>query len=211
MKIAKFFAGVFGAIGAVLLVGSIGLCLLFRSGSARVAELPVEAAQCSETLSGSIGEKNFAAVEDCFYGNPDLGMAGTPADPMAAAVWKEFENKLSFSYQGECYSKDAGIYRDATVTYLEIASVTENLQTRAHTMLTQKVEAATDMAQLYGENGEFREDLVAQVLYEALDQAMREDARVVTAAVTVELVHRDGQWWVVPDAALLTALSGGLA
>ena len=52
---------------------------------------------------------------------------------------------------------------------------------------------------------------MTQVLYEALDQAMREDARVVTAAVTVELVHRDGQWWVVPDAALLTALSGGLA
>jgi len=27
----------------------------------------------------------------------------------------------------------------------------------------------------------------------------------------MELVHRDGQWWVVPDGALLTALSGGLA
>ena len=211
MKIAKFFAGVFGAIGAVLLAGSIGLCLLFRNGPVQMTETPEGAVQCSEALAAAMAEKKFAAVEDCLYGDPDLGMDGTPADPMAAAVWNEFEKNLSFSYQGDCYTENAGIYRDATVTYLEIASITENLQPRAHTLLTQKVEAATDMAQLYGENGEFREDLVAQVLYEALDQASREDARVVTVAVTVELVYRDGQWWAVPDAALLTALSGGLA
>lgn len=211
MKIAKFFAGVFGAIGAVLLAGSIGLCLLFRNGPVQMAEPPAGAVQCAETLAGVIAQKNFAAVENCLYGQPDLGMDQTMEDPMVASVWSEFENSLSFSYQDACYTRETGIYRDATVTYLEVASVTENLQTRAHALLTRKVEAATDMAELYSENGEFRKDLVDQVLFEALDQAIREDARLVTAAVTVELVHRDGQWWAVPDAALLTALSGGLA
>jgi len=210
MKIAKFFAGVFGTIGAVLLAGSIGLCLLFRSGPVQMAEPPKDAMQCSEVLSEAIRQEDYAALEDCLYGQPELGM-GTPEDPMAAALWNEFESSLSFSYQGDCYIRDAGIYRDATVTYLEVASVTENLQTRAHALLTRKVETAADMSELYGADGEFREDLVDQVLYEALDQAVREDARVVTEAVTVELVHRDGRWWAVPDAALLTALSGGLS
>ena len=211
MKIAKFFAGIFGAIGTVLLVGSIGLCLVSLNAPVQMVETPAGAVKCSETLADAISQKDFAAVEDCIYGQPDLGMDQTLEDTMVFEIWNLFENNLMFSYQGECYTKDAGIYRDATVTYLELASVTENLQTRAHALLTQKVEAATDMAQLYGEGGEFREELVAQVLREALDQASREDARVLTERVTLELVHRDGQWWAVPDAALLTALSGGLA
>lgn len=211
MKIAKFFAGMFGTVGAVLLAGSIALCLMFRSGPVYMDEFPAGAVQCSDVLAYAISQKDFASVEQCLYGRPGLDMAGTPEDPMAAAVWKEFNNSFSFSYQGDCYAEEAGIFRDATVTYLEVASVTENLQTRAHALLTQKVETATDMAQLYGEDGQFRQDLVDQVLTEALEQAIREDARQVTETVTVELVHREGRWWAIPDTALLTALSGGLA
>lgn len=211
MKIAKFFAGIFGAIGTVLLVGSIGLCLFSLNAPVRMSEMPAGAVECSEQLAEAISQKDYAALEGCIYGQPQLGMEGTIGDTMVFEIWNVFENNLTFSYQGECYVKDAAIFRDATVTYLEVASVTEKLQTRAHTLLTQKVEAATDMAELYDESGEFREDLVIQVLYEALDQACQEDAHFVTQNVTVELVHRDGQWWAVPDGSLLTALSGGLA
>jgi len=211
MKIAKFFAGIFGAIGTLLLVGSIGLCLFSLNTPVRMTETPAGAVECSEKLADAISRKDFAAAGECIYGQPDLGMEGTIEDGMVFQIWNQFEETLSLSWQGNCYMKDATICRDAAVTYLDVASVTENLQTRAHALLTQKVEAATDMAELYDDGGEFREDLVAQVLYEALDQSCMEDARTVTVQVTMELVHRDGQWWVVPDGALLTALSGGLA
>lgn len=211
MKIAKFFAGIFGAVGAVLLAGSIGLCLLSLDAPVRMTEPPAGAVECSEKLADAISQRDYAAVGGCLYGQPDLGMEGAIEETMVFEIWNVFENSLSFSFKGDCYAQDSGIYRDAAVTYLEVASVTENLQTRAHALLTEKVEAATDMAELYDENNEFREDLVIQVLYEALDQACAEDARVVTKDMTLELLHRDGRWWVVPDAALLQALSGGLA
>lgn len=211
MKIAKFFAGIFGAIGTLLLVGSIGLCLFSLNAPTRMGETPAGAVACSDQLAQAISNQDYAAVESCIYGRPELGMEETIEDTMVFEIWNVFENNLTFSWQGECYMRDAVICRDAAVTYLEVASITENLQTRAHALLTQKVEAAADMAELYDDGGEFREDLVIQVLYEALDQACLEDARFVTQNVTVELVHRDGQWWAVPDRQLLTALSGGLA
>lgn len=211
MKIAKFFAGIFGAIGTVLLVGSIGLCLLSLNAPVRMSEMPAGAVACSEQLAEAISQKDYAALEDCIYGQPQLGLSGTPEDELARMVWELVRLNLEFAWQGDCYLEDTVLCRDATVRYLDAASVTQKLQTRAHTLLTQRVEAATDMAELYDESGEFRQDLMDEVLKAALTQACLEDVKSVTAEVTVQLVNRDGQWWAVPDGPLLTALSGGLA
>lgn len=211
MKIAKFFAGIFGAIGTILLVGSIGLCLFSLNAPVRMAEIPVEAVECADTLAAAISQKDFDALQDCLYGQPDLGLSGEPEEELVRMVWELVQLNLEFSWEGDCYLQDAVLCRDATVRYFDTASVTQNLQTRAHTLLTQRVEEATDMAQLYDEGGEFRKDLVDQVMKAALTQACMEDAKAATADVTVEFIHRDGRWWAVPDAALLTALSGGLA
>ena len=211
MKIAKFFAGIFGSLGTVLLVGSIGLCLFSLNAPVRMDQIPAGAVECADTLADAVAQKDFEALEACIYGQPELGLTGEPEDALAGMVWELMGQNLEFSWNGECYLKDASLCRDATVRYLDAASVTEKLPARAHALLTHRVEEATDMVQLYDDGGEFRQDLVEQVLQEAMDQACREDAEIVTADVTVELVHRDGQWWAVPGEALLTALSGGLA
>lgn len=211
MKIAKFFAGIFGAIGTVLLVGSLGLCLFFRNAPARVGQIPQGAEACAAALEAAIAEGDADALENCIYGQPELGLAGEPREDLSDMVWELLEANLEFSWQGECYAQNGAWCRDGSVRYLEAASVTRNLQTRAHTLLTQRVEEATVMEDLYDETGEFRQDLVEQVMQTALVQACMEDAEAVTAEVTVQFIHRDGQWWAVPDKALLTALSGGLA
>ena len=211
MKIAKFFAGIFAAAGAVLLVGSIGLCLFSLNAPVRMTQVPEAAVACSEELMTAIADGDFASASERLYGQPELGADRDPADAMGLMVWDAFEKSLSCEFQGACYADETGIYRNASITALDIPSVTENLQTRAHALLTQKVEAATDMAELYDENNDFREDLVTQVLYGALAQAISQDGKTVTRDVTLKLIHRDGQWWVVPDAALLQAITGGVA
>lgn len=211
MKIAKFFAGIFGAIGTVLLVGSIGLCLVSLNAPVRMTEIPEGAVECAEMLGNAIAEKNFDAVEACMYGQPDLGLSGELEEKLANMVWELVLLNLEFSWQGDCYLQDAVLCRDAQVRYFDAASITQNLQARAHALLTQRVEEATDMAQLYDDGGEFRQELMDEVLEAALAQACMADAKAVTADVTVQLVNRDGRWWAVPDAALMTALSGGLA
>ena len=211
MKIAKFFAGIFGAIGTVLLVGSIGLCLVSLNAPTRVGEIPREALQVADALEAAVTEKDYAALENCIYGQPDLGLSGAVEEEMAAAVWSLLEDSITFSWKNEAYLEGTVICRDAVVTYVDLSGITDNLPIRAHALLTQRVEEATDMAQLYDEGGEFREDLMDQVMREALEQACREDAKTVALQTKIQLVYRDGQWWAIPDGALLTALSGGLA
>ena len=41
--------------------------------------------------------------------------------------------------------------------------------------------------------------------------ALEEDAKSKEQTLTVNLVYKKGQWWVVPDQALLSAISGGIA
>ena len=211
MKIARFFAGIFGVIGTVLLVGSIGLCLFSLNAPARIEEIPEDARLCAEAVSEAIDSRDYAALENCIYGQPELGLTGEPEGELAKMVWDLAQQDLSLSWQGECYMKDAAVCRDAVVTYTDVASVTGGIPVRAQALLSQRVEEATDMEQLYDTTGEFRDDLMDEILKTAVTQACREDAKTATVEVCVEFVNRDGQWWAVPEQTLMTALSGGLA
>ena len=210
MKIAKLFAGIFGSLGALLMAGSIGLCLISLDAPVRMNKIPAGAVECAEKLEDAITQKDFDVLEACIYGQPELGMSGAPEDELTKMVWDLVQQNLEFSWQSECYLKEGMLRRDAVVSYMDAASITDNLPVRAYELLTQKVEAATEMEQLYADGGQFREDLLDEVMKAALTQACMEDAKTQQVAVCVEFVSRDGQWWAVPDTALLTALSGGL-
>ena len=41
-------------------------------------------------------------------------------------------------------------------------------------------------------------------------QTLELDAKMITVEVTVNLVYDDGQWWIMPDKALLEAISCGV-
>lgn len=211
MKAARFFAVIFGLIGTVLMIGAVALCLVSLDEPAQIVETPAAAVACSEELMEAIADGDFAAAGDKLYGQPDLGADREPEDEMASMVWTAFVGSISYEFKGDCYATDSGIARDAVITALDVPSVTGSLSQRAHALLTAKVESATDMAELYDENNNFRTDLVEDVLGQALVQALAEDAQTVTRDVTLNLICRDGQWWVVPDQALLTAITGGVA
>ena len=211
MGIRKIFAAVFAALGCLVMAGSVVLCLSSLKAPVKMDQIPQGAENCTEKLVQALNDGEYAAAGECIYGQPELGMEGQPAGEVGALIWAAFEDSLSVTFKGECYATDGGIFRDVTVTSLETASVAENLQTRAHTLLSARVENAQDMAELYDSENNFREDLVNSVLLEAVEQAIAEDARVATRDLTLTLICRDGQWWVVADQQLLQALSGGLA
>ena len=48
------------------------------------------------------------------------------------------------------------------------------------------------------------------VLYDAAQQALEEDAKTVTYSFTLNLVYANGQWWIKPESALLEAVTGGI-
>ena len=65
-----------------------------------------------------------------------------------------------------------------------------------------------ELEEIYDEEGHFHQELAAEILRTALQQSLSQDADRIHRDVTVKLVNRDGAWWVVPDQALLQAISG---
>ena len=211
MKAARFFSAVFAVAGTILMLGTTVLCLTCRNAGVKVKKLPEGAVNCSESLMEALAAGDYAAAGNLIYGQPDLGAGrGSTEDP-EDRIWNAFLDSISYEFSGTCYVVDSGFAREADITTLDLSSVTDAIAGHAYTLLTQRVEAAEDMSELYDEGNHFRQDLVDQVLEEAALQALEQDARTVTSHVTMKLICRDGQWCAVPDQALLQAISGGAA
>ena len=95
------------------------------------------------------------------------------------------------------------------MTTIDLSAVAAQLDSRAAALLSQMLAEAEDPAQLLDENREIPQNLKDQTLAQALTEALAAPD-TVTRQVTLKLVQQDGQWWALPDAALLDVLSGGL-
>jgi predicted Zn-dependent protease with MMP-like domain len=102
------------------------------------------------------------------------------------------------------------VAQDLRITCLEIGSVTASLRERSQSKLEQRLAEAENISDVYDEQHNYREDVVMAVLYEAAQDALAEDAKTVTYELTVNLVHDEGHWWIIPDDELLKAISGGI-
>lgn len=209
MKFAKFFSGIFAVLGTVLMVLALGLSLLSRSAAPRLVRISQGAEAQSQALLEAIEAGDLEAAGRTMYGQPDLGADWESGNGAEDKLWEAFLDSLSCEFRGDCYATDTGIARSAVVTALDVSGAADAVAENAYALLTQRVETAQDMAELYDEDNNFREDLVDAVLLEAVDRAIQ-DGQTVTYEVTLNLIQREGQWWVVPDQALLQALSGGL-
>ncbi len=211
MKIAKFFAGIFAALGAVLMVGAIGLSLMSLDAPARVGKVPEAVTNLSQTLMDAVSGGDFASAGALMYGQPDLGAGQGSTDAVETMLWEAFTDSIQYEFTGACYVTETGFARDASITTLDIATAADAIAEQARALLTQRVENAQEMEELYDEENNFREELIQEVLLEGARQALQEHGQTVTTQVTLRFLYRDGQWWAVPDQALLKAISGGVA
>lgn len=211
MKFARVIAGIFAAIGLVLMLGTVGISLYGLNHPTLAVEIPQEAADCSEQLAQALSGGDLAAAAQLLDGQPALGVDSVPSDPMAARFWDAFRESMSCQLSGECYVLDGGFAQDAVITALDVEAMTRDFQTRSHDLMNQRVEAATEMAELYDENNNFRQDLIDQVLEQACQEALDQAQTTRTWNSTWHLVCREDQWWVIPDEELLSAFSAGLA
>lgn len=211
MKLRKFFSGVFAVLGTVLMVGTIVLSFASMKAEPRIVEQPEAAEQLAQSVMDALCNGEYDTAAGMMYGQPQLGADREPSDEVGALIWDAYVNSLSYEFSGEYYATDSGIARNAVVTALDTASVTASLEERARTLLEAQAAAAEDPSEVYDEDNNFRKELVEQALLDAVQQALNEAAQTKTWEVTLNLIQMDGQWWVMPDAALLQAISGGAA
>lgn len=208
MKVAKFFSVIFAAVGIVLMLASCVICFASLNTPVKVFEYPEDVAVCYDRLAEAVQAGDYATMEQLFYGSPQLGAQITPEDPYSAMVWEAFRGSMQLTYTEKAYLSDSDFVRDATLSVLDIASVTGKLESTVQTVLHNITVAAEDPTVLYDANGSYRADVVENALQQALDQLLTQDAPYVTVHTAVKLIRRDGRWWVLPDQTFLKTISG---
>lgn len=210
MKRSGGISSLFGMIGICAAAAGIFLSLTFKTASPVLVEQPLVARAQAVQLLDAVCEEDMQKASSLLYGTPGLGADRDPADAVGNLLWDAFIGSMEYEINGECYATDSGVALDVTITALDLNSVTATLKDRSQVKLEARVAEAKNADDVYDENGDYREDFVMQVLYDSAVDALAQDAQQISKNVTLSLVFDDGQWWIMPEAGLLEAISGGI-
>lgn len=210
MNKLRFFSVVFGLLGVCAATLGIWLAMTNLDASPVLVEQPKAAENQVQTMLEALCDQDYDTVSGTLYGVPGLGLGREAQDPVGQMLWQAYADSLTYELVGEFYVTDSGVARNVIITGLDLDSVTENLRTRAQTLLEQRVAQAEDPDEVYDENNEYREEFVMAVLYDAVQDALREDAKTAVWEFPLNLIYEKGQWWIMPESELLEAVSGGI-
>ena len=173
---------------------------------------PAQAAiDTADALLAAVSNGDYETAATMILGETDLGVDRKAKDQVGVLLWDAYQESLEYTPVGDSFATDTGVARNYTVRYLDVDSVMATLRERSQALLEKRVEEAEDMSEVYDENNEYREDFVMDVLYDAAMEALEEDVTYVEETFAVNLVYREGKWWVVADDGLKRAISGNLA
>ena len=210
MKLSRLMAALFGVAGVCAAAMCVSLSFMNMNASPVLVQQPESAREQVEILLEAVSQNDYKTASTVIQGNPVFGADREPADAVSALIWDAFVDSIEYELVGELYATDSGVAQNITVTTLDMSSVTTNLKERSEKLLEKRVKAAEDPDEVYDENNEYREDFFMQVLYDATVEALRNDAKSVSVDVTINMTYENGQWWIVSDSALLSAITGGV-
>lgn len=199
----------FGCLAAVLAAVVLTICVTRRDSKPLLLRSPQGAAECAQTVMDSVCAGDYAGVSRHLYGTPSLNGGSQGETAAARLIWDAFVSSLNCSAVGDCYADENGLARDYILSGLDIPSLIQGMKEAAPAVLEARLEGAENLEEIYDENGQYRVDFSQSVLEEAAGQAIAAGSSV-ERGVTLRLVYEDGAWWVMPDQALLAAISGGL-
>ena len=201
----------FAVIGLCLLVVATLFCLTFLSAPPIMISVPSGALECSETLMEALRDGDYDTASACLSGQPDLGLDREPEEEAGKLLWKAFSESFRYEFTGDCYATSTGVARSVMITTLDLNKISARLPQRIDDLLEEKIATCDTMSEIYDAEGNFRQDLIQQLLLQGLSEILEEDAATVTRGISLNLVYENNQWLVTFDQALLQAISGGVA
>ena len=205
-----FFSGIFGVLGLGFTAMGLFLALHNMNAAPVLVEQPEAAGNRVNTMLEALCAGDYDTVSGCLYGEPDLGLDREAADPVGQLFWEALSDSYSYEICGDFHATASGVALDVVISAMDIDSVTVNLRQRAQQLLEERIDQAEDTSEIYDENNEFKEEFVMGALYDAARDALEQDAKEVSWEITLNLICKDGQWWIMPEQTLMQAVSGGI-
>ena len=210
MKISRFLAAIFGALGVAAAVLCVFLSIRFMNAGPIMLKQSESAAHQVELLMDAVAHNDYQAAGALIYGNPDFGMNREPEGEVSKLIWDAYISSIRYELDGELYATESGVAQNIVITSLDISSVTEKLKGRSAELLEKRVAEAEDTQDVYDENNEYKEAFVMQVLYDAAAAVLEDEAVIREQRITVNMICEDGLWMIIGDSQLLSAISGGI-
>lgn len=211
MKQRRFLEIFFGGLGLAMAVLTVFLSFHFLDSDPIMVKAPDTADECVDGFFGAVCSGDYGAAGQYLYGGAELTSGAESDSETGKLLWSAFVDSLEYEKLGPCYSCSTGVAVDVRLRCLDLDSVTAQLKKRSGDILEARVAAAEDISEIYDSENNYREPFVMDVLREAVEQALREDARTTEYTITLNLVYDRGTWWILPDQMLLRAISGGVA
>ena len=205
----KILSGVLFGLAILLVLLTWILGFTARENSPVLVTQPREARQTVVTMLDAAGQGDLDTMSSCLAEGCSLGQQREPDSVVGKLLWKSYLDSFTYEILGDCYASDSGVALNVRVTYLDFDSVMEPMGKRTARLLTRRVGQAKKIEEVYDENNEYREDVVQDVLDEAMSQALEDEATQVTKEVAVHLTYENGQWRILPEPEILSAISGG--
>ena len=210
LKFSRFFSGLFLSLALILMALAILMSMALPGTKPTLVGTAQEAQNQVVAAMDALCQGDFSGAEQYLLGQPSLGADREPKDPAGGLIWDAFLDSLAYQLSGNCYATDTGVAQDISLTYLDISSVTANLAQRSEKHLTRLQQEATHTSQIYDESGNYRQDVVLGVLHTVVQEALQEDAQYISCTISLQLVCRDGTWYIVPNSDFIHAISGGM-
>lgn len=203
-------AGIFAVVGIFSIICVVYICTEHKDSRPFLTFVPdAPRAQVASFLE-LVCAGDFTKAEEYLLGTPSMGVETRPEDEISALIWEAFISSTAYELTGTCYTTDDGLAQNVRFSCLDINSITNTLRDRSQVLLKNRVDAAENVSEIYDENNEYRTDVVNEVLRQAVNDSLKEDAKIITTDVTLYLIYRDGQWWVQADQSLMDVLFGDI-
>lgn len=208
MKLAKYLS-VFFAVLAAVLIGATAICYACFHQTPPMIQTPVEEAEVrSEALMEDICRGDYVAAGESLYGSPELKWDPDTASELGALLWQAYSSTMSYEFAGPCYATGSGIFRDVTITVLDIPALQPKIQEQFLQLMEPHLTEARYDSEAFDENGLLRQTFAADMLAQAVEQVLQQDNAFASHRITLELVLENGQWWVMPKRSLIDIVAG---
>ena len=185
---------------------AVGVCLRGNVPVRLVGSVPDPAESAGAFLT-ALGEGNYTAASALCL--PALPSENAPVEEDTELLY----GLLKDSWQG-CIAGKAVLQGDTatipvTLSVLDTAALCAGLKENVNDLLAQYVKEARLPSDVYNEDGSYREDTVRRAWDTALAACAEHPGEMILSRpLTLTLRYRDGQWRIMPDEDLLSALSG---
>ncbi len=200
------------AILAILLSGlALMTCVVGYSFGTLYTRPDGDPKETVEKFYSSLERGDYAAAYSCLSDYTGLGLENEPNDENGKLVYQKLRESYSHTVMGEATVNKLSAFVPVRFRYLRIRDTERSIEGEVNTLL-EKVVKENPRNMVYDADNKYLPEVTEKVYSDALAGVMKNVSNFYTTEqFNIELVYKNGQWYIVTSPEMLNAIIGGTA